>query len=45
VGVNVYVFANRYGVGQAEAASAILLSNLASLLTLSALLVALGVGG
>lgn len=43
VGVNVYLFGNRYGVGQAEAATAILLSTIISVATLSALLLWLGV--
>ncbi|MDX1539991.1 MAG: AEC family transporter, partial [Geminicoccaceae bacterium] len=43
VGVNVYLFGNRYGCGQAEAATAILLSTIISVLTLSALLLWLGV--
>ena len=45
VGVNVYLFGNRYGVGQAEAATAILLSTIISVATLSVLLLWLGVEG
>ena len=43
VGVNVYLFGNRYGTGQAEAATAILISSVASVFTMSVLLYALGV--
>jgi malonate transporter len=43
VGVNVYLFGNRYGCGQAEAATAILLSTIISVVTLSLLLLWLGV--
>lgn len=38
VGVNVYLFGVRYGVGEAESASAILLSSILSIATLSAAL-------
>ena len=44
VGVNVYLFGNRYGCGQAEAATAILISSVASVVTLPLLLLWLGVG-
>jgi hypothetical protein len=42
-GINVYLFAARYRVAEAESATAILLSNLASVATLSLVLLALGV--
>lgn len=35
VGINVYLFAGRFGVGEAESATAILLSNLISIVTVS----------
>ena len=38
VGVNAYIFANRYGIGQASTAAAILLSTLLSVLTVTALI-------
>jgi malonate transporter and related proteins len=44
VGVNVYLFAVRYEGGQAESASAILLSSVVSLLTVTAVLLWLGPG-
>lgn len=43
VGVNAFLFATRYDVGQAESAAAILLSTVLAVLTLSAVLLALGV--
>jgi len=42
-GINVYLFATRYRVGEAESATAILLSNVASMLTVAVVLVLLGV--
>jgi predicted permease len=44
VGVNVYLFAVRYEGGQAESASAILLSSVVSLLTVTVVLLWLGPG-
>ncbi len=44
VGVNVYLFAVRYDAGQAESASAILLSSLVSVVTVSLVLFWLGPG-
>jgi predicted permease len=45
VGVNVYVFANRYEAGQAESAAAIVISNICSVVTLPLVLYWLGAGG
>jgi predicted permease len=45
VGVNVYLFGVRYDAGQAESATAILLSSILSVATLSAVLVWLEDGG
>jgi malonate transporter and related proteins len=45
VGVNVYLFGVRYDAGQAESATAILLSSILSVATLSAALVLLGADG
>jgi malonate transporter len=42
-GINVYMFATRYGVGEAESTTAILLSNVASLVTIAVVLALLGV--
>jgi predicted permease len=44
VGVNVYLFAVRYHAGEADGATAILLSSILSVATLSAVLVWLGAG-
>ena len=44
VGVNTFIFATRYGVGQAEASSAIAISTGMSIFTISAVLIFLGVG-
>ena len=44
VGVNTYLFAVRYDAGQAESASAILLSSLLSVVTVSLVLYWLGPG-
>ncbi|MDF1585401.1 AEC family transporter [Marinimicrococcus flavescens] len=44
VGVNVYLFAGRYGVGEAETATAILLSTLLGVVSLSVVLALLGLG-
>jgi predicted permease len=43
VGVNVYLFGERYGAGQAESAAAILISTVFSMLTLTVILGVLGV--
>jgi malonate transporter and related proteins len=45
IGINVYLFATRYGVGEAESATAILLSNIVSVVTLSVVLALLGISG
>ncbi|MEM7026380.1 MAG: AEC family transporter, partial [Pseudomonadota bacterium] len=45
VGVNAYLFAVRYEAGQQENAAAILVSNVVSVATLSAVLYWLGAGG
>lgn len=45
VGVNVYLFAGRYSVGEAETATAILLSTFLGVVTLSVALALLGAGG
>lgn len=42
VGVNTYLFAERYGIGQAESAAAILISTALSILTLALILAWLG---
>ena len=44
VGVNSYLFAERYRVGQAEAAAAILIATVLSVATVTVLLGLLGVG-